>query len=77
MYDEYFMELVGNIWEFKDINFIYVVLIDMNGRFFLKVFLLVYLKKVWLVIDNVLVVLFVELEFLFDGLIFNYVDYKV
>lgn len=33
-------------------------------------------EKVWLVTDNVLVVSPVELEFLSDGLTFNYVDYK-
>ena len=34
------------------------------------------IEKVWLVTDNVLVVSPVELEFLSDGLTFNYVDYK-
>lgn len=76
LYDEYPMELVGNTWEFKDINPIYAASTDMNGRFFSKVSLPAYLKKVWLVTDNVLVVSPVELEFLSDGLTFNYVDYK-
>ena len=47
------MELVGNTWEFKDINPIYAASTDMNGRFS-KVSLPAYLKKVWLVTDNVL-----------------------
>ena len=55
LYDEYPMELVGNTWEFKDINPIYAASTDMNGRFFSKVSLPAYLKKVWLVTDNVLV----------------------
>ena len=37
LYDEYPMELVGNTWEFKDINPIYAASTDMNGRFFSKV----------------------------------------
>lgn len=36
LYDEYPMELVGNTWEFKDINPIYAASTDMNGRFFQK-----------------------------------------
>ena len=36
LYDEYPMELVGNTWEFKDINPIYAASTDMNGRFFSK-----------------------------------------
>ena len=56
LYDEYPMELVGNTWEFKDINPIYAASTDMNGRFFSKVSLPAYLKKVWLVTDNVLVI---------------------
>ena len=36
LYDEYPMELVGNTWEFKDINPIYAASTDMNGRFSAK-----------------------------------------
>ena len=36
LYNEYPMELVGNTWEFKDINPIYAASTDMNGRFFSK-----------------------------------------
>ena len=45
LYDEYPMELVGNTWEFKDINPIYAASTDMNGRFFSKVSLPAYLKR--------------------------------
>lgn len=38
LYDEYPMELVGNTWEFKDINPIYAASTDMNGRFFQSIF---------------------------------------
>lgn len=38
LYDEYPMELVGNTWEFKDINPIYAASTDMNGRFFKSIF---------------------------------------
>lgn len=76
LYDEYPMELVGNTWEFKDINPIYAASTDVNGKFISKVSLPAYLKKVWLVTDHVLVVSPVELELPADGLTFNYADYK-
>lgn len=76
LYDEYPMELVENTWEFKDIAPIYAASTDENGKFTSKVPLPVYLKKIWLVTENVLVVSPIELKLGIDGLTFNYADYK-
>lgn len=76
LYDEYPLELVENTWEFKQIDPVYSGVTGADGRFTANVPLPGYLKKVWLVSDNVLVISPIEVDLSATGLTFNYKEYK-
>lgn len=76
LYDEYPLELIGNTWEFRDIDPIYAGSTGEDGKFTSQVPLPSYLEKVWLVTNNVLVESPIELKMGDGGLTFNYNDYK-
>lgn len=76
LYDEYPLELVENTWEFKGIDPIYSGVTDVDGKFTSNIPLPGYLKKVWLVSDNVLVISPIEVDLSATGLTFNYKEYK-
>lgn len=62
LYDEYPYELVENTWETKDIDAIYAGFTDGQGAFSTDIVLPEYIKKVWLVTDNVFVASPIEIE---------------
>lgn len=76
LYDEYPLELVENTWEFKEIDPVYSGVTGADGRFTANVPLPGYLKKVWLVSENVLVISPIEVDLSVTGLTFNYKEYK-
>lgn len=76
LYDEVPMELVENTWEFKEVEPIYSGITDDNGKFASEIALPGYLKKIWLITDNVLVMSPIEIEIGSEGVIFNYENYK-
>lgn len=76
LYDEYPLELVENTWEFKQIDPVYSGVTGADGRFTANVPLPGYLKKVWLVSENVLVISPIEVDLSATGLTFNYKEYK-
>lgn len=76
LYDEYPMELRGNTWEFKAIDPIYAGATDENGKFVSSVALPSYLKKLWIVTNNLLVASPIEVELTAGGINFNYQEYK-
>lgn len=76
LYDEYPLELVENTWEFKEIDPVYSGVTGADGRFTANVPLPGYLKKVWLVSENVLVISPIEVDLSATGLTFNYKEYK-
>lgn len=78
LYDENPIELVENTWEFKNIDPIYSGTTGDDGKFSstAPVPLPSYLRKVWLVTDNVLVASPIELNLDANGLTFSYDEYK-
>lgn len=68
--------MIGNTLEFKDIDPIYAGTTGEDGKFTSQVHLSSYLKKIWLVTNNVLVASPIGLEIGSGGLTFNYNDYK-
>ena len=78
LYDEYPYELVGNTWEKKEgLNALYAGFTDEKGNFSADVILPAYVKKAWLVTDNVLVESPIEVEInSVGGLNFDYTQYR-
>ena len=67
LYDEYPYELVENTWEKKDIDAIYAGSTDKQGAFSTDIVLPEFIKKVWLVTDNVFVASPIEIELTATG----------